>query len=104
MANKNSKNIIEQYESICNKIVEEFAKKQGFDDWYWIGNLIGGLVDFNGAYVFSFRNIIYDIQTNQEKGFILKWQDDTLEYQNNIDINKSILYIEYCNGLRYDKL
>lgn len=102
MAKKNSKNIIEQYESICNKIVEQFAKKQGFDDWYWIN--MGGLVDFNGAYVFDLDDIIHDISLNKEKGFILKWQYETIEYQSNKNTNQYINYMSYCMGLRYDKL
>ncbi len=98
------KDLIENYEMICNKIVEEFAKKQGYSDWYWIGDNIGGCVDFNESYTFSFHDIVMDIKTKQRKGLIQKWQDDGIEFNENRTEPKWISYKSYIMGLRYNMI
>lgn len=96
--------ILNEYETICNEIVEKFAKKQDYSEWYWIGKQVGGAIDFNQSYTFSFDEIVLDMKTKQRKGFIQQWQDDGLEYNQGQEHPRWINYNSYIMGLRYEKL
>ena len=85
----------DRYKSICEEYANMFLQKQDFSEYYWIGDQIGGVVDFNEAYSFNFGDIVYDIDTNQPKGLIMEWQDSCLEHDNLIN------YTSYCMGLRH---
>lgn len=96
--------ILNEYETICNEIVEKFAKKQDYSEWYWIGKQVGGAIDFNQSYTFSFDEIVLDMKTKQPKGFIQQWQDDSLEFNQEREHWQWINYNSYIMGLRYDEL
>lgn len=93
--------ILNEYEAICNEIVEKFAKKQGYSEWYWIGDTIGGVADFNGSYTFTFDEIVLDMKTKQPKGFIQQWQNEGLDFNRENTESKWINYKSYIMGLRY---
>lgn len=96
--------LLKEYETLCNEIVEKFAKKQGYYNWYWIGKQVGGAIDFNDSYTFSIDDIVLDMKTKQPKGFIQQWQDDGLEYNQVNERPKWINYNSYIMGLRYEQL
>ncbi len=88
-----SKTLIEQYDKICNEIVQKFANKQ----WGWIGNTIGGIADFNESYTYGFDDIVEDLRTNQPKGFIEQWQEEGFDFNHKSEEIKFINYKSYIN-------
>ena len=92
--------LIEQYESICNKILKRFAKKQELDFDGWVGNNIGGIASFGGQYFFGIHDIVLDLKTKQKKGFILEWQNDMVRYSNSKPRKQTINYKSYTLGIR----
>jgi len=98
-----TKKLKEQYEFVCNEYIHKFTEKQDLPFDYWIGDDVGGIASFIEQYFFNLHDIIYDINTNQPKGLILQWQDDTLENHSENE-NVSINYYSYSKGLRYSDL
>lgn len=72
------KELINGYENICNKIVNEFCKKQNLTFNYWIADEIGQIFEASDHF-FDTRDVIFDMKTNQKKGLILKWHDKCVE-------------------------
>lgn len=90
----------QQYNAICTEYVKRFCRKQDldFDDVHWIGGTIGGVFMVADFY-FDFSDIVYDINSKQPKGLILKWDWETVEHS-----PKIINYYSYTKGLRYEDL
>lgn len=93
------KKLIKQYEDICNKIVNEFSRKQDIEFDGWVAGYVGGIACFIGQYYFSLDDLILDLKTNQEKWFILQWHDDEMG-AGSYNIN----YNSYIKGLRHKDL
>jgi hypothetical protein len=70
-------NLQERYEEICGDYILLFSVKHKLNFSGWADN-IGGFADFDGQYLFSLQDIIYDINTNQPKYLITQWQDDMI--------------------------
>jgi hypothetical protein len=66
---KDTKALIEAYEAACDDLVKAFAEKQGLEFDY----VSGGFYWFSNWYCLQIEDIILDLKTEQEKGFILKW-------------------------------
>ena len=94
------KELINKYESICNEIVEAFSKKQDLTFGHWIGDTVGGIVDYEGGYTFSFDDIVLDLKQNCKKDFIKEWYNDCVEFGGETFMN----YNSYIMGLRYKDL
>jgi len=65
-----------EYEDCCNEYVRAFAKKQGLKFEGWISGNTGGVAIFDypvGRCLVNFPDIVYDINSNQPKGLIIKW-------------------------------
>lgn len=88
------------YESICNEYVELFVKKQDIEFDGWVRDEVGGIAVFCEQYFFNLSDIILDLEKNERKGFILKWQNDSIEQPD----GKYINYPSYSKGLRYSDL
>ena len=99
------KKTIESYEKICNKVIQEFCKKQELKFDYWIADEIGNIAAF-GDYFFNMNEIIFDLKSNQPKGLIMQWQDDMVEYFDTRDLTEPnpINYNSYAMGLRYGEI
>lgn len=78
------------YEKACNHYIRLFSKKNDIKFDYWIANLIGGVAAF-GDYYFNFQDIIWDVNSEQLPGTILKWYEEMLEN------NKT--YYQYTNEI-----
>ncbi len=102
MPTKKTLELIESYSKVCNEIIQEFAKKQGMDFDYWVGDEIGGVAALADCF-FDFADIIHDLKTSQKKWFIVKWQEDSVEAHFK-GISDTINYKSYCMGARYDLL
>jgi hypothetical protein len=92
----------EQYEFVCNEYVQKFCNKQGIEFDGWVGNEIGGIASFISQYFFNFSDIVWDVNSKQPKGLILKWQDDCVNHVENL--GKSINYFSYSKGIRFSDL
>lgn len=97
-------NAISDYERYCNLLVQMFATKQELFDWDWIGDEVGVVADFCDAYVFQMHEILHDLKTNQPKGLILDWTNDTTDYNMLREELFVINYQSYCKGARYEML
>lgn len=84
------------YEQACNDYIKYFCRKQNIEFDGWVADEIGGIAGFCGQYFFNISEIVYDMNTNQEKGLILQWQDDLVENGKGKEIN----YYSYSKGLR----
>ena len=101
---KTFKALNKQYDSICNEIVDMFARKHSLDFDGWVSDEVGGIAVFSTQYFFSMSDIIFDLQTKQKKWFILEWQTVGAEYHSRTGSDKSINYRSYAMGMRYEDL
>jgi len=87
----------ERFETICAEYVKLFEAKQELLDGYWIGEEIGGLLDYEGIYTFNFSDVRFDIDNNCPAGLITSWQDfETENYDHKKNERKySINYENY---------
>lgn len=69
--------LIKNYETAVNAIIEEFKKKQKIDsnEGYWIGNQIGEVYDFGDTMTFDFRDIMIDLKENAPQDEIFRWRN-----------------------------
>ena len=74
-----------EYEACATKYVDRFCKKQGMEFDYWASDIIGGIACF-GDYCFNYHDIVWDINSKQPKGLILKWHDGVFLYEDNAEI------------------
>ena len=90
-------NLKQLHEIVCNEYVKRFERKHGLNFEYWIADLVGETAAF-GDYFFNMSEIIYDINTRQPKGLILKWSNDNVEYS---ESTHWINFTSYSKGLRH---
>jgi hypothetical protein len=67
-----------KYESACNDYVKLFCHKQGLEFDGWAGDTVGSIA-FCSDMSFNLSDIVFDINTNQPKGLIIQWYNDSLE-------------------------
>jgi hypothetical protein len=92
-----------RYYEICNQIVSEFCKKQEMEFDSWVGDIVGEIA-LIGDYYLNFSDILQDLNTNQEKWFILQWYNDSVDNAIKNKFPIQINYQSYCMGLRYEKI
>ena len=71
-----------RYNIIVSKYTDKFCEKHGLYLRFWVAE-VGDVACF-GDLFFDFRNIKYDIDTNQPKGLIIEWMDYACKTQNYI--------------------
>jgi hypothetical protein len=91
--------IQKQLENDVQILILKFEEKQGIEFGGFVGDDIFGIADFGSTYFFNMADIYYDIITEQPKGQIINWLEDSLE---NREYN--INYRSYCMGLRIEQL
>lgn len=93
------KSLKERYEAVCNEYVSKFCKKQGLEFEYWVANQVGGITQCNDFF-FNFSDIVWDINSKQPKGLIIKWYDESAS----APVDNVINYFSYTKGLRFSDL
>lgn len=93
-----------KYEATCMEWVQLFCEKQDLEFSYWVADEVGGIACFIDEYFFNMSDIILDLNSNQPKGLILRWQDDDINYHQSTGNSPNINYRAYTMGLRYDQL
>lgn len=92
---------IKEYKLTCNKIANLFSEKQDLEFDGWVADDIGGIASFVCQYFFNMGDMVLDLSTNQEAGFILDWQNDGVEAHFKNENTNNINYRSYIMGLRY---
>lgn len=90
------------YHKACNKLVALFSKKHDIEFDYWVCDEVGGIASFITQYFFTMDDIVFDIATEQPKGLILQWQDDTVKFYKSED--NQINFKSYTKGLRHNQV
>lgn len=92
----------QNFEKSCADYIEYFSKKQEIEFEFWVADEMGGIAVFCGAeYFFSLTDIILDINSQQPKGFILNWQNESVDYSLRHDDKLYINYNSYIKGARF---
>jgi hypothetical protein len=87
------------YETVINEYIQKFCNKQELELEHWVGNDIGSIACFGDMFFFSFRDIVYDINSKQPKGLIIKWIYESIDNE-----EFTINYFSYSKGLRFTDL
>lgn len=87
-----------QHEQACDQYVKKFCKRQDLIFHGWAGGIVGGMANC-GDYYFNYHDIVWDVNSQQEKGLIISWYSDNSESP--VD---SISYFSYTSGLRIQDL
>jgi hypothetical protein len=104
METKKTTKLLNNYDSNCNELINAFIYKQELDFDGWIGDNIGEVASFSSEYFFNLSDIIIDLKTNQPKGLILEWQNNSTEFNLEKKKQEYINYKSYTMGLRYNML
>lgn len=91
----------QNYKIACESYIDEFCHKQGLSFEGWINDIVGEIAYISDM-IFNFQDIVWDINSIQPKGLIIKWYNDT--YDNHKETGKFINYRSYSKGLRYENL
>lgn len=89
-----SEKLKEDYQKACEAYIEEFATKQDMEFEGWVANVVGDIAYF-GDYFFNFRDIVWDINSNQPKGLILDWYNRYLE-----DVGNCVNYYSFTKSIQ----
>ena len=98
--NKSQKEMIELFKFACNSLATA-VNKQLFDGcrkWYWIGDEVGGLCDFEDCDVLKPEDMVRVIENNMTYDEYSEWRDA------NIDNNRYINLKSWLMGLRHDMI
>jgi hypothetical protein len=87
-----------QYEKVCNEYVKRFCEKHDLEFGGWVAGIVGDIASY-GDFYFSFQDVVWDINSKQPKGLIIKWYDEVL-----LSLGPSINYYSYTKGLRTEHL
>lgn len=90
----------EKYEKIVLEYVTMFVRKHDTIFKSWQGWEEMKVADFYGGYSFTFDDIRLDIDTNQPKGFIFQWHDESTHYTDLVRLPFS----SYVAGARFNVL
>jgi len=96
--------LIDNYENICNELLQKFITKQGIEFDGWIAEEVGTIACCSSQYFFNFEDIVHDLKTKQPKGLILDWLMDGTDYNMFREKTQYINYKSYTIGLRYSDL
>jgi hypothetical protein len=66
-------NLHNAYVNACNNYVKAFSEKQDLTFENWVGDNTGTYANFEEGYCFSIDEIIFDLQTKQPEGNILRY-------------------------------
>ena len=97
---KKIESIKKSYERACNDYVAIFCKKQELDFEFWVADKVGEWAVF-GTYSFTLSDIILDLETNQKKGVIIKWQEEGMQAHFENRKIAHINYQSYIMGMTY---
>lgn len=89
-------------DSILKEYIRLFEEKHEVFFEFAVGNDLTGLLGF-GDYLFTTRDVIYDIDNDLPKNLIFQWQDDSFDSLKNPQHAK-MNFQSYAMGLRFEHL
>ena len=98
--NKSQKKTVDMFRVACDGLAAS-VNQQLFDGsrkWYWIGNEVGGLCDFEDCDVLKPEDMVRIIENNMTYDEYAEWRDA------NLDNNRYINLKSWLMGLRHDML
>lgn len=87
----------DQLKKALEKYIKEFSKKHDLTFEFAVNDNLLDVISFGSVYFFSIDDIVFDIDTNQTKGLIVQWLEESLESK-----NQEINYRSYAKGLRFN--
>jgi hypothetical protein len=97
---KKQEKIIKQYHNACNLLVCA-VNDQLFDgerQWYWIGDEVGGLCDFDDTDVLKPEDMVRIIEHGMTYDEYAEWRDANIENNNYINLKS------WLKGLRHEMI
>ena len=91
---------LELFRESCDRLAE-LVNQQLFDGcrkWYWIGNEVGGMCDFEESDVLNPEDMVLIIENGLTYDEYAEWRDA------NLDNNPYIDFKSWLMGLRHDML
>ncbi|TXD47360.1 hypothetical protein [Polaribacter sp. IC073] len=79
------------------KIIKAFEKKHDVYFQYFVCDDVTGMASFGDVLYFNISDICFDIFSEQPKGLIIEWLEDSLENE-----EENINYQSYARGLRFE--
>ena len=98
--NKSQKETIELFKFACNSLATA-VNKQLFDgcrDWYWIGDEVGGVCDFEDVDVLNLKEMMLIIENNMTYDEYAEWREA------NLDDGRYINLKSWLMGARHDMI
>ena len=92
--------VIKMYHDVCNKLAE-LVNSQLFDGcrkWYWIGDEVGGVCDFDDSDVLDPEDMVRIIENGMSYDEYSEWRDA------NLDNNRYINLKSWLMGARHNML
>ena len=92
--------VVKKYKESCNELAE-LVNKQLFDGcrkWYWIGDDVGGVCDFDSVDTLNADDMVRIIEHGMTYDEYAEWRDA------NIDNKRYINLRSWLMGLRHDML
>lgn len=87
--------IAEEYKECCNRYLQMFCEKHGYDCYSWID--VGRTAEV-GGYEFAFDDIRYDIEQNLPKGKIEEWYDYDAQIRA-LGLHQALTLKTFCQGV-----
>ena len=89
-------------DNILKEYIRLFEEKHEIFFDYAVGDDLMGLLCF-GDYLFTTRDVIYDIDNDLPKNLIFRWQDDSFDSLKNPK-HREMNFQTYAMGLRFEDL
>ena len=98
--NKFKKKTVELFRVACDGLATSVNQQlfNGFRKWYWIGNEVSGVCDFEDCDVLKPEDMVRIIESNMTYDEYAEWRDA------NLDNNHYINLKSWLMGLRHDML
>ena len=94
------KKILKQYKDSCNELAE-LVNMQLFDGcrkWYWIGDEVGGVCDFEECDTLNPEDMVRVIENNMTYDEYAEWREANLDHAQYINLKSWLM------GARHDML
>ena len=98
--NKPQLSAVEQFKTACNELAVSVNQQlfYGCRQWYWIGDAVGGVCDFEECDVLKPDDMVRIIESNMTYDEYAEWRDA------NLDNNRYINLKSWLMGMRHDML
>lgn len=97
---KSQSDTVEQYKKSCNELAE-LVNQQLFDGcrkWYWIGDDVGGVCDFECVDILNSEDMLRIIENGLTYDEYAEWRNANLDNKRYINLKSWLM------GLRHDML